>query len=676
LSTVFESLWRRLRPGSASAPAPASPADAALSPDGAAVATPPVSPWRRRWKWIRIGALGAFLAFLLVTAYLALTAPLSKSLQPPVPPSVTLLAADGTPLARYGATIGDPVDAAKLPEHVTNAFLAIEDRRFRSHWGIDPQGILRAAWNNMWAGGVREGGSTITQQLAKNAFLDSDRTMGRKLREVLIAFWLEAWLTKDEILSRYLSNVYFGDNVYGLNAAAEHYFGRTARTLSVGQAAMLAGLVKAPSRLAPTNNLSGARARQKIVVAAMVDAEMLSPEEAARVRPSRIIAQKDDPLDTGTYFTDWVLPAARDRAGEIGTELTVRTTLDMKIQKAAETAARNAGIGGAQIAIVAMRPDGRVVAMVGGKNYAESTFNRATQAKRQPGSTFKLFVYLAAMRAGMNPDMMIEDEPVTVGEWEPKNNDGRYLGEITLRRAFQRSSNVAAARLIHRVGPKAVIQAARDLGISTPIPEEATIALGTSTVSLLELTSAYAAIARGEAPVRAHGLAEPAQRGWLEGLRAERPRPIDSKVLEEMRDLLKSAVRGGTAYEARLSIDAYGKTGTTQNSRDVLFIGYAGDLVAGVWIGNDDNSAIPGLTSHVPARIWKNFMAQALNIAIPEPPAEDEIDIANMMGDIANGVDIQLDLPGGGGLSIDLGNPDAATDEDEDAEEPQPEPAQ
>ncbi|MBO9575005.1 MAG: PBP1A family penicillin-binding protein [Sphingobium sp.] len=578
------------------------------------------------------------------------TAPLSKSLQPPAPPSITLLSEEGTPIARRGATIGDPVDAAKLPPNVVNAFLAIEDRRFRSHWGIDPVGIARALWSNFWAGGVRQGGSTITQQLAKNAFLDSDRTMARKFREVLIAFWLEAWLSKDEILSRYLSNVYFGDNVYGLSAASEHYFGRKPKDLSIGQAAMLAGLVKAPSRLAPTRNLSGARARQKLVVAAMVEAEMLSEAEAARVRPASVIPQKADPLPNGTYFADWVLPQARDRAGEIGNEMTVKTTLEMRLQRIAEQVARSGmrgpGLEHAQIAIVAMRPDGRVVAMVGGRDYKDSSFNRATQARRQAGSTFKLFVYLAAMRAGMTPDDMIDDKPVTVGEWEPKNNDGRYLGPITLRRAFQKSSNVAAARLIFKTGPAAVIRAARDLGISGPIPEEATIALGTSQVSLLELTSAYAAIARGEAPVRPIGLAEPEQRSWFAALRRER-RPLGATELKEMRDLLASAVRGGTAYEARLPITAYGKTGTTQAGRDVWFIGYAQDLIAGIWIGNDDNTPNYSITSHVPSRIWRDFMAQALGVALPEPPAEEELDLANMIGDLANGVDL-------GGVDVQL----------------------
>ncbi|WP_066781777.1 transglycosylase domain-containing protein, partial [Sphingomonas sp. CCH5-D11] len=446
-------------------------------------------------RWIMRG-LGAVLVLLvLAIAWLAITAPLSQSLKPPTPPSITLTAADGTPIARRGAIIAEPVDAAKMPAHVREAFLAIEDRRFYSHWGIDPRGIARAAWANLGSGGVRQGGSTITQQLAKNAFLDSDRTAARKIREVMIAFWLEAWLSKDEILSRYLSNVYFGDNVYGLRAASKHYFGRSPEKMNIGQAAMLAGLVKAPSRLAPTSNLKGARERQAVVVGAMVDAGFLTKAQAEDVQPQRVLASRPQQLPTGTYFADWILPEARDQAGEVKTEATVRTTLDRGLQRSAERVIRQAGLRQAQAALVAMTRDGKVVAMVGGRDYKKSAFNRATQARRQPGSTFKLFVYLAALRAGMSPDTMVDDSPVEIAGWKPKNDDNRYLGEITLRRAFQRSSNVVAARLTQEVGVRNVIRAARDLGISTPIANEATIGLGTSEVSLLELTAAFAGVA-------------------------------------------------------------------------------------------------------------------------------------------------------------------------------------
>jgi len=588
----------------------------------------------RRWRWVMRGIGALILLFVLAVGWLAVTAPLSQSLKPLTPPSITLLADDGSPIARRGAIIDKPVDAATLPKNVTNAFLAIEDRRFRSHWGIDPRGIARAFFHNMSSGRLHEGGSTITQQLAKNSFLDSDRTAARKAREVMIAFWLEAWLSKDQILSRYLSNVYFGDNVYGLRAASKHYFNRSPEKLSIGQAAMLAGLVKAPSRLAPTVNLQGARDRQKLVVGAMVEAGFLDKATAANVRPARLAADRIVPLPDGTYFADWVLPEARDRAGEIVTETTVKTTLDRRLQKAAERAVKHASLRQAQIALIAMRPDGRVVAMVGGKSYADSPFNRATQARRQPGSAFKLFVYLAAMRAGMTPDSMVDDSPITIANWSPKNADGKYLGPITLRQAFAKSSNVAAARLIQKVGVNAVIQAARDLGISTPIPGEATIALGTSTVSLLELTSAYAAVANESYPVSARGLEAVRDQSWYENL-TTRSHPLTGQIRDEMLDLLSASAETGTGRQAALSVDTYGKTGTTQDNRDALFLGFANGLVCGVWVGNDDNSPNPGLSGGgIPARVWRDFMQQALGVGpkvAPEPVIDNPDDPDNMI---------------------------------------------
>ncbi|TKD50429.1 transglycosylase domain-containing protein [Sphingomonas baiyangensis] len=625
-------------------PADSGPAvvDPPAAPPPAPVPEPLPPAWRPSpMRWLARGAAAAIVLLVLLVAWLAVTAPLSKSLEPPVPPSITLLSAEGDPIARHGAVIGDPVDATRLPDHVTGAFLAIEDRRFRSHWGIDPRGIARAFWNNSFTDNSAQGGSTITQQLAKNVFLSSDRTLARKLREVMIAFWLEAWLSKDEILSRYLSNVYFGDNVYGLSAAARHYFSRDADDLTVSQAAMLAGLVKAPSRLAPTQNLKGARDRQAVVVGAMEAAGYLTAAEADDVAPARLKVARIKRLPTGTYFADWVLPQARDNAGAIAADQTVQTTLEMRHQRAAERAVRAAGLRQAQVAIVSMRPDGRIIAMVGGKDYAKSPFNRATQARRQPGSTFKLFVYLAALRAGMDPDDLVDDSPVTIADWSPKNSDGRYRGEITLAQAFAQSSNVAAARLTQQVGPRAVIRAARDLGISTPIPSEATIALGTSSVSLLELTAAYAAIAAGEAPVRARGLAQPVEGSWLDRLGLDRS-AIPADQLDAMRAMLAGSIERGTGRQAALSIPAFGKTGTTQDNRDALFVGYADGIVTGVWVGNDDNTPNAGLSGGgVPARIWRDYMTRATGAqtaARAEPAVIEAVeDSGNIIDDFANG---------------------------------------
>jgi len=417
---------------------------------------------------------------------------------------------------------------------------------------------------------------------------------------------------------------------------------------------MLAGLVKAPSRLAPSGNLEGAQERQAVVIGTMVDAGLLTEAEARAVAPARLRLARSKALPSGTYFADWVLPEARDQAGELGAVREVTTTLETRMQRAAERAVRNAGLRQSQIAIVAMRPDGRVIAMVGGKNYGESPFNRATQARRQPGSTFKLFVYLAALRNGMTPDSTVLDEPVTIGEWSPKNNDGRYRGEITLRQAFARSSNVAAARLIKDVGPRAVIRAARDLGISTPIAEEASIALGTSTVSLLELTAAYAAIANGEAPVRPRGLSEADEPGWLARFTGSQ-RPIGSRELAGMRELLSASVNEGTGRGAALSVETFGKTGTTQDNRDALFVGYADGIVTAVWMGNDDNTPNPGLAGGgAPARIWRDFMAQALGVAVlarPEPVVENLSDVLPDEG--ANVIDEPIEIEGSfGGQAV------------------------
>ncbi len=596
-----------------------------LSPEPAAPEAPP------RWRWWKRGIYAAFGLTVLLFLWLIVTAPLSKSLQPIEPPAITLLSEQGRPIARRGAVVEQPVDAAALPRHVIEPFLAIEDRRFYDHWGIDPRGIARAAWANMQAGGVREGGSTISQQLAKLVFLSADRTAGRKVQEMILALWLEAWLTKDEILSRYLSTVYFGDNVYGLRAAAHHYFSRAPEKLTVEQAAMLAGLVKAPSRLAPTDNFKGALQRETVVIGAMVDAGFLTPAEAARLPAPRLKVAPIRDVPTGTYFADWVFPQARAMAEAGYGEQTVETTLDDKLQRLAVDAVRRASLGGAQVALVAMKPDGTVVAMVGGKSYRDSPFNRATQAKRQPGSTFKLFVYLAALREGMDPESKILDAPLTIGDWSPKNAGGRYRGLITLREAFAASSNVAAVRLQEQVGRDKVIQAARDLGIRAPLTSDPTLALGTSEVNLIDMTAAYAGVAGGRFPVTPHGLADAGNEGWFQrvrtAIRSFRERGIRPMLL----DLLFASANEGTGRAAALDVETYGKTGTSQDNRDALFIGFADGLVTGVWVGNDDNKPLRGVSGGtVPARIWRDFMSRAVGAraagSVAPRQAEEETD--------------------------------------------------
>ncbi|HWH17989.1 MAG TPA: PBP1A family penicillin-binding protein [Allosphingosinicella sp.] len=569
----------------------------------------PEAPKKRR----RFGRIAAVLLglFLILLAWLAITAPLSRSLQPIAAPGITLLSAQGTPIARRGAVIDKPVDMEKLPDHVGQAFLAIEDRRFYDHSGVDPWGIMRAAIKNVASGGVVEGGSTITQQLAKLAFLSSDRTYGRKIQEFIMAFWLEAWLSKDEILSRYMSGAYFGDNVYGLRAASKHYFSREPEDLSVEQAAMLAGLVKAPSRLAPTSNLKGARARGDVVVAAMVDAGYISPAKARKLPRVKLKRGPIKDLPTGTYFADWVFPQASDSAEGVYGEQTIQTTLDDRIQRHAVNAVRRAGLGKAQVALVAMRPTGEVVAMVGGKSYKQSPFNRATQARRQPGSAFKLFVYLTALRRGLTPDSPVLDAPLSIGDWTPKNSDGVYRGPITLRDALAVSSNVATVRLSEQVGRQNVIQTARELGITSELTPHPSLALGTSGVSLIEMAAAYAAIANGTYPVKPRGVPNTEEGGWFSSF-VSGPSRLGRRTQTMMLDMLWQVANVGTGRAAALPIETFGKTGTSQDNRDALFIGFAGDLVTAVWIGNDDNSSLRGVQGGgLPALIWRDFMSAA-----------------------------------------------------------------
>jgi penicillin-binding protein 1A len=591
------------------------------APDAAAA--PPVQPPRRSlWKRIKLGLAIALFLLIATIGYLAVTAPLSKSLQPIAPPEITLLAADGTPIARNGAITDAPVDVSKLPPHVVHAFLAIEDRRFYTHWGVDPRGIARAAWSNV-TGGSTQGGSTITQQLAKFTFLTAERSLTRKARELLIAFWLEAWLTKDEILERYLSNAYFGDNTYGLRAASMHYFHRQPEKLTEGQGALLAGLMKAPSRLAPTNNFAASQKRMRLVLQTMVEAGYMTEQEARAVPTPRLDVRDRSELPTGTYFADWALPQARqiEAAGYAGQ--TYRTTLDSRLQAAAHRAIREAG-GKMQVALVAMRKNGEVVAMVGGRDYSASPFNRVTQARRQPGSTFKLFVYLAALKAGMDPEDTVPNTPIETGSYRPQNAGGAYSPTITLEDAFARSSNVAAVRVFSQVGDEAVIDMARRLGVTSPLPAgDPSLALGTATMTLMELTSAYAGVAANSFPVAPRAFPVP-EAGWFDWL-LDGKRSLSSHDHEAIEGMLRATINRGTGHAAMLRGPNFGKTGTSQENRDALFVGYSGDLIVGVWVGNDDNSPLKGVSGGtVPARIWRDFMRDALGERpAPRPKAAD-----------------------------------------------------
>ncbi|MEL6541532.1 MAG: transglycosylase domain-containing protein [Pseudomonadota bacterium] len=576
---------------------------------------------RKRWWAVRVVA-AMLLVFLTMVAWVAYTAPLSKSLEPIAAPQITLLASDGTPIARSGAMVAEPVDLDQLPDHVAQAFMAIEDRRFYSHWGVDPRGIARAVWTGVG------GGSTITQQLAKFTFLTPERSLTRKGQEALIAFWLEAWLTKDEILERYLSNAYFGDNQYGLRAASLHYFYRQPENLLPQQAAMLAGLLQAPSRYAPTRHYERAKKRMDLVVGAMVDEGYLTQGEANALPAPTIDSRTKNDLPTGTYFADWALPIAREEIETGYSSQVLTTTLDAKLQALASRVVGRAGLGDAQLGLVAMRPSGEVVAMVGGKSYAKSPFNRVTQARRQPGSTFKMFVYLAALEAGWEPDDTIDNTPIETGSYRPKNYGGKYSEEITLEEALSTSSNVAAVRLFNELGSEKVIATARSMGVTSPMPVgDPSLALGTSTMTLMELTSAYAGLAANEFPVTPYAF-EPEEETfseWIWNVITGDEDSVSYGAHADMEQMLRRAINKGTGRAATLPIANFGKTGTTQDSRDALFVGYAGEgedqLVVGVWVGNDDNSSLGKMTGGTtPARIWKDFMKGALSLkSVPRP---------------------------------------------------------
>ncbi len=592
-----------------------------LSPDVGEDATAPeaATPARRPWRGYILPGIAVLFGFLIaIVIWLVLTAPLGRALEPAQKPALVLTDSGGRPIARRGDYKEAPVDLARLPPYVPAALIAIEDRRFYSHFGIDPRGIARALTRNIAAGGVTQGGSTLTQQLAKTSFLSADRSIARKLQEVVIAFWLEARLTKDEILERYLSSVYFGDGAYGIRAASRVYFDKDPEQLTLGEAAMLAGLVQAPSRLAPSRHLEAARERGRLVLAAMVETGAITAAKARTARPARYDPGRST-LPTGSYFADWALPQARAAQSEAGYgDVVVTTTLDRNLQRAAERAVSDAvagskGLDLTQAALVAMRPDGRVVAMVGGTDYAKTPFNRATQAMRQPGSSWKLFVYLAALDAGMRPGDLVEDTPVQIGDYAPKNDDERYRGTISLATAFAASSNVVAVKLAQQTGTAAVIAQARKLGVSGPISQYPAMALGTSPITLLEMTQAYAALSSGRRPVTATALVTKPPSGMFGAVReaASALTPWPSQA--PMRELLATVIRNGTGNAARLPVPAYGKTGTTQNHRDALFIGFAGDLVVGVWVGNDDNAPMNGVVGGgVPARLWRRFMLAAL----------------------------------------------------------------
>jgi penicillin-binding protein 1A len=594
----------------------------------------------RRWlRWVGgLVAVGAVLAIAGVVVLASLVWSTAQTLPSfrdlvtlPRGQSVTVRAYDGTVLAHIGPNYGQWLPYNEIPTVMREAMVAVEDRRFYHHPGIDPIGIARAMRVNLSAGRWVQGGSTITQQVAKNLFLTSARTFDRKSREMILALALEWSFTKEEILELYLNRVYFGGGAYGIDAASRRFYGHSARSLTTAEAALIAGLVRAPSRYAPSADPRRSLDRAAVVLTTMVDSGRLTPAQAADVRFTEVAFAPQPRENDVRYFTDWVLTQVEALTDEAVQPIDVMTTLDPRLQRAAEATLRRNAPEGVQGAVVALAYDGGIRALVGGVDYVESPFNRAIQARRQPGSAFKLFVYLAALEAGRLPDDVEFDEPITLGNWSPVNSSRTFQGEVTLTQAFAQSINTVAVKLADEIGTGSVAQIARRLGISTPISRNPSMALGASEVTLLDLTGAYAAVARGGTSARPYAIRQ-IVRADGEVLYSYAPglpeQVLSADTAAAMTRMMQAVVDSGTGRAAQIGRPVAGKTGTSSDNKDGWFIGFTGDMTTGVWLGRDDARPVPGLAGgRLPTILWADFMKVATE-GLPAVPLFGWVDPA------------------------------------------------
>ena len=566
--------------------------------------------------WCGIAAAG------LAVYYGSQLPPIDQLAIPKRPPNIAILATDGALIANRGDTGGAAIRLADLPPYLPKAFISIEDRRFYAHWGLDPVGVGRAVVTNLLGRGGMQGGSTLTQQLAKNLFLTQERTVSRKIQEAILALWLEHKFSKDQILELYLNRVYFGSGAYGVEAASEHYFGHSAREASLAESAVLAGLMKAPSKLAPDRNPEGANERAAQVLTAMAQEGHISESQAKQALGQPAQARRDARSGSVNYVADYVMDSLANTIGAIDEDIVVSTTVDERLQQAAENALaeelnkKGDKFGVTQGALVSIEPDGAVRALVGGRNYAESQFNRAVSAKRQPGSAFKPFVYLAGLEHGLTPESVKEDAPINLKGWQPENYSHEYMGPVTLTRALSLSLNTVAIRVGLEAGPKTVAKTAHRLGIKSELQINPSIALGTSEVTPLELVTAYAPFANGGIGVTPHVITKvtTASGKFLYQAKAEAlGRVVDPQYVAMMNRMMQETLLTGTARKAELpGWQAAGKTGTSQDFRDAWFIGYTSHLVTGVWLGNDDNSPTKKASGgNLPVEIWSHYMTFA-----------------------------------------------------------------
>jgi penicillin-binding protein 1A len=537
-------------------------------------------------------------------------------------PSITYLDRSGALLGVRGSQYAPPVDLDKLPEYVPAAFIAIEDRRFYQHWGFDTWGIMRAVAADLHRGHAAEGASTITQQLARNLFLTPDQNIKRKVQEVMLAVWLEHKYTKKQILALYLNRVYFGGGAYGIESAAQRFFNKPASQLSVGEAAMLAGLLKSPTHYSPVGDAERSASRATIVLDKMVETHAITPEQRADAFAHPVKVSKTLASAYIQYFVDWVDVQTRQLVGQPTQDLIVETTLDLPLDGLAAnavraTVAKDYGQGVQQAALVSVDGAGRVRALIGGVDYGESQFNRAVEAKRQAGSSWKPFVYLAAMEAGRTPDVQVVDEPVTIDGWSPHNYTNKYLGDMTLQQALAQSINTVAARLADEVGRDNVAHVAHRLGIVSQINTDPAMALGTTQVSPLEMAQAYMPFGNGGDLATAYGI----ETIKTTGGQLLYQHKVDAKVnvignppLTYMDQMMRAVVAGGTGTKAAIpAYDIAGKTGTTSDYKDAWFCGFTGGFTTVVWVGKDDNTPMRKVTGGgPPAELWKSYMTVAL----------------------------------------------------------------
>jgi penicillin-binding protein 1A len=584
----------------------------------------------RRFGWIgrlfRIGLVTALIGIMIVgitvfVAYQSLPsyAELKSS---PNGQMIRVRAADGTVIVSLGPSYGEWLNIDQIPQPMKTAMVAVEDRRYRSHFGVDPIGIVRSFQVRYLKGRFTQGGSTITQQIARNVFLTNDKTWSRKLREMVLALAMERKFTKDQVLELYLNRVYFGGGAYGVDAASRKFFGHSATTLSLGESAIIAGLVKAPSNYSPSADAKAAVGRAGVVLDVMQKQGLITSTQVAAANPAKVELAPEPKQNSVRYFTDWALPQL-DTLIDEGTEpIDVWTTLDLRMQQAADESIRANTPAKAQGALVSLDRDGAVRAMVGGKDYVSSIYNRATQAVRQPGSAFKLFVYLAALEAGHTPGDMVVDEPVDIDGWKPRNSSRRFSGEMTLRTAFAYSVNTVAAKLGAEVSTASIANMARRFGITTPVNTHPSMVLGTSDVRLIDMTRAFASVSGNGVAVAPYGILK-VTTGKGEVLYQHQSNTsqvlVAPAVAAQMIDLLQTAVSTGTARAAQIGRPVAGKTGTTSSNKDGWFLGFSSGITTGVWMGKDNADTMPGLQGgRAPAMAF----AQYMKVAVAKRPIE------------------------------------------------------